>query len=120
MQECVDYVCRGMRCSAEIKFAEMTLPVVNNAEVGAKLRPRFGQIVGNDGLDMTVRTMGAEDVGVFMSDIPGIYFFVGAADSTVDAYYGHHHPLFTIDEDALPLGLALLSSAVAAYVLPEE
>jgi amidohydrolase len=55
-----------------------------------------------------------------MIDIPGAYFFVGAQDMTQDAYYGHHHPKFSIDEDALPLAAALLSTAVAAYVLPES
>lgn len=119
MQECIEYVCKGLGCVGEFEYSQMTLPVVNDASVGAKLRPRFASIVGEDGLDTTVRTMGAEDMGEFMDDIPGMYFFVGAADPTADAYYAHHHPRFTIDEDALPLGLALLSSAVAAYVLPE-
>jgi amidohydrolase len=119
MQECVENVCRGMGCKGEIAFEHLTLPVVNNADVGARVRPRLAEIVGSAGLDMTVRTMGAEDVGVFMDDIPGLYFFVGAADPAADAYYGHHHPRFSIDEQALPLSMALLSSAVAAYVLPE-
>jgi amidohydrolase len=120
MQECVEHVCRGMGCTADISIKPITVPVANHEIVGAKVRPRFEQIVGSSGLDMSVRTMGAEDVGAFMDDIPGMYFFVGAADATADAYYGHHHPRFTIDEDALPLGMALLTSAVAAYVLPEE
>jgi amidohydrolase len=119
MGECVEFVCKGMGCAAEIAFEQITVPVVNDTEVGAKLRPRFEQMVGSSGLDLSVRTMGAEDVGVFMDDIPGMYFFVGAADTTAEGYYGHHHPRFTIDEDALPLGMALLASAVAAYVLPE-
>jgi amidohydrolase len=118
MQECIEFVCKGMGCVGEFVYSPMTLPVVNHAEVGSKLRPRFESIVGSAGLDTTIRTMGAEDIGEFMDDIPGMYFFVGAADMTADAYYAHHHPRFTIDEDALPLGLALLSSAVAAYVLP--
>jgi amidohydrolase len=64
--------------------------------------------------------MGAEDVSLFMDDIPGTYFFVGARDETADAYYGHHHPKFTIDEEALPLATALLTTAVATFVLPES
>jgi amidohydrolase len=64
--------------------------------------------------------MGSEDVSEFMGDIPGVYFFLGAKDETADAYYGHHHPRFSIDEESLPLGVALLSSAVASYVLTEE
>lgn len=119
MQECVEFVCKGLGCTGEFVSSPMTLPVVNNANVGAKLRKRFEGIVGSAGLDTTVRTMGAEDMGEFMTDVPGMFFFVGAADMTADAYYAHHHPRFSIDEEALPLGLALLSSAVAAYVMPE-
>lgn len=119
MQEVVENVSRGMGCTGEITFDEMTLPVVNNEEVAAVVLPRLEAIVGSDAMHHDERTMGAEDVGVFMDDIPGMYFFVGAADPTADAYYGHHHPKFSIDENALPLGMALLSSAIAAYVLPE-
>lgn len=119
MESCVVNVAKALGCTGEITFDEMTLPVVNNSDVGARVRPRLAAIVGEDALDMTIRTMGAEDVGVFMDDIPGLYFFVGAADPTADAYYGHHHPKFSIDERALPLGMALLSSAIAEYVLPE-
>jgi metal-dependent amidase/aminoacylase/carboxypeptidase family protein len=58
-------------------------------------------------------------VGMFMQDIPGMYFFLGAADPSADVYYGHHHPRFNFNENALPLGVALLASAAADYVLPE-
>ncbi len=109
----------AMRCEVEVNFVDLTIPVINNAEVGAKLRPLFADMLGADNLDTTARTMGAEDVSLFMNDIPGFYFFVGAQDMTADAYYGHHHPKFSIDEDSLPLAVALLSQAVAAYVLPE-
>ncbi len=109
----------AMRCEVEINFTNLTIPVINDPEVGAKLRPLFAEMLGADGLDLTARTMGAEDVSLFMNDIPGHYFFVGAQDMTADAYYGHHHPKFSIDENALPLAVALLSTAVAAYVLPE-
>ena len=93
--------------------------MINDPEVTKKLRAAFTPIVGADALDTTTRTMGAEDVSAYMDDIPGMFFFVGAQDMTQDAYYGHHHPRFSIDEDALPLSVALLATAVAAYVLPE-
>ncbi len=63
--------------------------------------------------------MGSEDVGLFMDDIPGTYFFLGAGIANRTEYYGHHHPRFDFDEDALPLGVALMSAAVASYVMPD-
>lgn len=119
MREIAVNVGFAMRCEVEVNFVDLTIPVINNAEVGAKLRPLFAEMLGADNLDTTARTMGAEDVSLFMNDIPGFYFFVGAQDMTADAYYGHHHPKFSIDENSLPLAVALLSQAVAAYVLPE-
>ncbi len=119
MHETAEHIARGMGCMAELEIEHQTKPVINHASVGARLREVFQPIVGASGIDTSVRTMGSEDVSEFMSDIPGVYFFVGARDQTADAYYGHHHPRFSIDEAALPLGVALLSSAVASYVLTE-
>jgi metal-dependent amidase/aminoacylase/carboxypeptidase family protein len=31
----------------------------------------------------------------------------------------HHHPTFDFDEDALPLGAALMARAIGSYVLPD-
>jgi amidohydrolase len=120
MHETAENIARGMGCTAELDIDHLTKPVINDAAVGARLREVFQPIVGASGIDTSVRTMGSEDVSEFMGDIPGVYFFLGAKDETADAYYGHHHPRFSIDEESLPLGVALLSSAVASYVLTEE
>lgn len=118
-QEIVENTAKACGCIGEVTFTHLTKPVINHDEVSARLRTLFKQVEPSLVLDQTVRTMGAEDVSEFMADIPGMYFFLGAADQTQDAYYGHHHPRFSFDEAALPLGVALLSSAVASYVLPD-
>ena len=119
MEEVVTGVAQALGCTGELTVTHKTVPVVNHPDVGRRLRARFAEIVGEEGLDTTIRTMGAEDVGLFMVDIPGMYFFVGAQDMTQNAYYAHHHPRFSVDEDALPLAAGLLATAVAEYVLPE-
>ena len=119
MREIGEHLGAAMRCTAEFEFDSMTIPVVNNAEVGAKLRGAVRADGRRTGMHTTSGRWARRMSALFMDDIPGMYFFVGAKDQTADAYYGHHHPRFSIDEDALPLGVALLSTAVAAYVLPE-
>ncbi len=119
MHEISQGIAGAMGCTAELYINHQLLPVVNHPEVGARLRGLFQQFVGDEGLDMTERTMGAEDVGLLMDDIPGMYFFLGAKVPDQEVYYGHHHPKFDFDENALPLGVALLSAAVAEYVLSE-
>jgi amidohydrolase len=119
MQQLAEDICRGMGCAAELIFYDRSEPVVNHPEVTARVRTLFEEMVGKDNLNTQERTMGAEDVGLLMTDIPGTYFFLGSANAERGLNYAHHHPRFDFDEDALPLGVALMSAAVASYVLPE-
>lgn len=119
MRAIAENIALAMGCTADFNISSVTLPVANDPGTSAKLRELFAPFVGEANMHLDERTMGSEDVGLFMGDIPGTFFFLGAKDETRDAYYGHHHPRFSIDEDALPLGAALLATAVASYVLPE-
>jgi amidohydrolase len=105
-------------CRAEIEVNHLTIPVVNDAQVYQRVHKVFTGF-GDAVQIQPVRTMASEDVSFLMDDIPGLYFFVGAGNAERGITYGHHHPRFDIDEDVLPLSVALLSSAVAEYILPE-
>ena len=118
MREITNGIAQAMGCTATLDVMHGTLPVRNDPEVTERTRTVLRQLVGESGLVTTERTMGAEDVGLFMDDIPGMYFFVGAAVPNQTEYYGHHHPRFDFDENALPLSVALMASAVANYVIP--
>lgn len=117
MGEVIEHVCAGLGCVGALYMQHLTLPVTNHLEVAERCRETFSRLSGVTTLDTTIRTMGAEDVGMFMDDIPGMYFFVGARDMTANEYYGHHHPKFTFDEEALPFSVGLLAAAIGSYVL---
>lgn len=119
MREICEGIAGAMGCSIDFESQVGTLAVRNDPVVSARVRNLFQQYISPDGLLLNERTMGAEDVGLFMDDIPGMYFFLGAAVPNQEQYYGHHHPRFDFDENALPLGVALMSAAVADYVLSE-
>jgi amidohydrolase len=57
--------------------------------------------------------MGAEDMAFMQEKVPGCYFFVGSANKERGLNYGHHHPKFDFDEEALVSGAALMASAAA-------
>jgi amidohydrolase len=106
-------------CTAALRYEHLTIPVVNHPETAGRMRALLDGFPDVSHIDSTQRTMGSEDVSLFMDDIPGVFFFVGARDETQTEYYGHHHPRFSFDERALTLGAHLLATAVASYVLPE-
>ena len=117
LHEVTQSICAAMGCTFDISYTHDTNPVVNHPDVTRQLRRVFAPIAGEENLDTNARTMSSEDMSHLMTDIPGVYFFVGAADAGAPAYYGHHHPRFTFDENAMPLAAALMASAVASYVL---
>jgi amidohydrolase len=53
---------------------------------------------------------GAEDFAYYAQKIPAAFLFLGARNDSKGCNYPHHHPRFNIDEDALPLGVALLTA----------
>jgi amidohydrolase len=110
-------VCASVGCEAQVTIKHLTIPVMNNPAVTKRVRKAMKQVVKPSALDQTVRTMASEDVSYMLDDIPGMYFFVGAANPSKGITYGHHHPSFNIDEDVLPLGVALMSASVAEYVM---
>jgi amidohydrolase len=56
-------------------------------------------------------TMGAEDMAFMQEKVPGCYFFVGSNNKQRHLDYGHHHPKFDFDEEALPRAAALMAAA---------
>lgn len=103
-----------MGCEAEVTIKTGVPSVNNNAEVAERVRQVASAIVPEEDILTDMRTTGAEDMALLMDDIPGCYFFLGAGSE--DAY-PHHNPHFAIDEEALPIGAAILAAAAASYVL---
>lgn len=112
-------VAAAMGCTAEVTVAHNTDPVINDETTARRIYDTLVPVVGAENIETRYQTVAAEDMSFLMTDIPGTYFFVGARDRTVAGDYGHHHPRFSFDEEALPLAVALLSAAAAAYVMPE-
>lgn len=115
LQEIVAGIAMSMGCTAEIETRQVTPPLVNDAESNARLRDVFELMPFAKPLKIidSQRTMAAEDMALFLDAAPGTYFFVGSANPAKGATYPHHHPRFDIDEDALPMGVALLCAAVS-------
>ncbi|MFN8418378.1 MAG: amidohydrolase [Anaerolineae bacterium] len=118
MEEVARGIAAALDCSIDVSIEELTPPLINNDESNRRVRDVFNK-VGGDSLQLRndVRTMGAEDMAVFLEKVPGTFFFVGSANAERNLNFPHHHPRFDIDEDSLPIGAGLLAAAVADYVI---
>ncbi len=81
-------------------------PVVNDVTVTAWLREALAESFGPDRLVQDgLATMGGEDFSAFQTKARGTFILIGAANPHAGIVYPHHHPRFTVDEDALAVGV---------------
>lgn len=108
----------ALGCTVDIHIEHQALPVSNYEEVVERVKNAWIKLGKQDDFYYE-RTTASEDVGVFMQDIPGMFFFLGSGNDEKGLNYGHHHPRFDFDEDVLPVGVAVLAAAVAEYILED-
>lgn len=66
------------------------------------------EILGPEGYIPGRPVMGGEDFAYYLQQKPGAFLFLGCGNPAEGAIYPNHHPSFTIDEKALPLGVDVL------------
>lgn len=85
----------------EFSYVEGYAPVVNDPALTALVR----EVAGDRAAEQTP-LMAGEDFSAYLAVAPGCFFFVGAGGEEA---FPHHHPRFTVDEGALPVGIEMLT-----------
>lgn len=105
-----DHLVHAMECEGEIKITDLTPPVVNDETMAALVAQTAREVLPEVIVDTSYRTMVSEDMALLMERVPGCYFMVGSSNPERGLIYGHHHPKFDFDEQALIYGTALMSA----------
>jgi amidohydrolase len=95
---------------ARLDYRRVNRATVNDAAMAELVIETACALIGEKNVDAETRTLGGEDMSVFLSRVPGCFFFVGSAPP--GGHRPHHSPDFDIDERSLALG-TLLFEAVA-------
>ena len=103
-------------CTATMETIAIVQAVVNAEEPTAIVYDAAAKIMGEENISDR-RTMASEDMGFFLDEIPGCYFFIGARNEEKGYTYPHHHPRFNFDERAMISGVAIMAEATAQYLL---
>jgi metal-dependent amidase/aminoacylase/carboxypeptidase family protein len=106
----------AFRCQASFETVAIVPAVENAAEPTGVVRQAAAAVVGPDNV-IEGRTMGAEDMGFILQEIPGCYFFVGSGNEARNLSYPQHHPSFDFEERALVNGVATMLHAAAHYLV---
>jgi amidohydrolase len=99
-------------CQVEIILNDLTPAVINHSALANRISAVAADFVPGLEIGTAYRLMVSEDMAVMMQDIPGLYMLVGSANSEKGLNFGHHHPRFDIDEQAMVNASAIMAGAV--------
>lgn len=120
LAERIPAICKGIaetfRATAEVEYVFGYPPLVNNDEMAALVREVALDVVGPERVAMSPPGMGAEDMSYFINAAPGAFYRLGVRNEATGKTFGHHHPRFDVDEDALATGVAMHAAVALRYL----
>jgi amidohydrolase len=116
MEQIVSGVCQSHGASYELDYQRIYPPVVNDPAIASLIRSVAETVIETPlGIVPDCQTMGGEDMSFFLQEVPGCYFFLGAANIERDLAYPHHHPRFDFDETVLGMGVEIFVRCVEKF-----
>jgi amidohydrolase len=116
VEQIIAGVCQSHGASYELDYWQLYPSVVNHVEIAELVRSQAEKVVETPiGIVPECQTMGGEDMSFFLQEVPGCYFFLGAANLSMNLAYPHHHPRFDFDETALGMGVEIFARCVEKF-----
>ncbi|GAB4531837.1 MAG: amidohydrolase [Pleurocapsa sp.] len=110
-------ICQSHGASYDLDYWQLYPPVINDRAIAELVRSVATEVVETPiGVVPECQTMGGEDMSFFLQQVPGCYFFLGAANPEKGLAYPHHHPRFDFDETALAMGVEIFVRCVEKFL----
>lgn len=117
VREILDGVTKANQATYELKFfGTPNYVTYNEPKLVEETLPVMRRVLGADKVNQVDPEMGAEDFSWFQKEIPGFYYFLGVANKAQGITSGTHTPTFDVDEEALVVGVKVMSSVVVDYL----
>ena len=105
-------IANAMRGSVEYRYLPGYPSTVNDLEQAELVRQVAVEVVGEENVVLQPMQMGAEDFSYFLEKVPGAFWFVGSRNPERGLVWGHHHPRFDLDEEAMTYGMDVMLNTV--------
>lgn len=120
LEKIVYSVADAMNCQAVLDIQRPAPAVVNDPALAGRLMKMATLEFPQLNVISDFRTMVSEDMAEILTEIPGVYMMVGSANAERGLNYGHHHPRFDFDEQALVNAAALMTGAILELSKPKQ
>jgi amidohydrolase len=88
----------------------------NEPKLVAATIPTFQRVLGEKNVQQIGPQMVAEDFSFYQQAIPGFFYFLGIRNEAKGIVHAVHTPEFDIDEDAMPIGVKVMTSATLDFL----
>lgn len=120
VKDIVNGICTSFRAKAEIEIIEGYPSLFNNKEMTNKLKDIAENILGYDNvLRKKQVSLGVESFSYFANERPSVYYYLGTRNINKNTDEPAHGNYFDVDEDAIPIGVALQCSFIYDYLTSE-
>lgn len=106
---------QAYRCEAKTEFEITAKVVYNDSFLTDVAIEAAGKILGEEQVEEQELSLGAEDFAEYLAVCPVTYMNVGSRNEKLGITAPHHHGKFEIDEDCLPVSMALYIEFVYEY-----
>lgn len=117
LTEIVEGICKSSRANVEIDIEESYPNLYNDDNMVELFKIGAEKILGSENVLLQKNPkMGVESFAYFANERPSVFYFLGSGNKEKNIIYPAHSNLFDIDEDCLPLGVAMQCQMVFEYL----
>ncbi len=116
IQRVAEGVAAGLGATVDVDYQRMYPTTRNDPRIAERIESLAQELVGADAVIRHSATMGGEDMSFFLREVPGCFFFIGSANPEKGLNHPHHNPRFDFDEDALGIGIEMLTRSVESFL----
>ena len=117
LREIVEGICKSSRASAEIDIEESYPNLYNDSNMVELFNLGAEKVLGRENvLLQKYPKMGVESFAYFANERPAVFYFLGSGNKEKNIIHPAHSNLFDIDENCLPLGVALQCQMAFEYL----
>lgn len=117
LKEIVNGICTTFRGSAEIEIEESYPCLYNDDNMVEILEASAKNIIGYENVKVQKNPkLGVESFAYFANEVPSVFYFLGIRNEEKGIIHSAHNSLFDIDEDALPIGVAIQCEVAINYL----
>ncbi|MHB1505782.1 MAG: M20 metallopeptidase family protein [Sulfobacillus sp.] len=116
MERIVRGVTEAHGASYEFTYVQGYRSVINDQTVTDLVRRALTQTFGPEAVVEGVPLMAGEDFSAYQTKAPGCFYQVGSGNVAAGITYPLHHPRFTLDEGALPVGVMAFLACISDWL----